>query len=667
MHKSSRFIVISCLSFVFSLCAVLVIYSQLPNLTSAFAQQHKRCPNVSFVENFIGRFIPKAAIVNCIQGDGNKVIFRDNKKKDIIAGVGGEFNENRRRLGIGSDKETGVTLGLVSQSNEKINHLAAAGFSESESWYRFPCDATGSSTFGWHLPGKSKPVCPKLTYKQTTLIGPAAKSHQTKNEDFKKLGSHKDPYSLEGANVNVRQYCSATASSGSSWGYYFTSNTRGEDVCQLAIKDCQQKTNSKNCLITNQGTWRDYDPEATKLNVLLQCSSRPEPYYRQGEGKDIYNLILELKEETKDATSCVLYIYNNDEVLVSPQTSKRTLIHTETTKDGFSIDGLIGEVEIVASRDSQQSKPVVTKLKAKERYHFFDKTDQGEINNLSLQERATIVNLPVVKAFLDPNNWNDDEIRSEIRQYREALRQFYQPPAVQVEEIEVDGVAIWKTTIDLSNSETIVTLVPKDIVEKAGGLERYVQNSNAAVVVSGTFRSDRNWTMKSEGRFIEGEASKGWSNYTVLGLKSGNQPEMTARVKLEESQWNQYWFALTGHPRLVSNKKPGITEVSPGSTLNQTGSVERAAIGFSSEAKKLYHVITKTGVSLDKLATVMKALGCNEAMNLEGGNGKVLAENGSLRVSGEVRAPLIVVYDAQYPAPDKIGKAWASFQLGKLP
>jgi hypothetical protein len=438
MRKSSRFLIISFLSFVFSLCAVLVISSVLPNLTSAFAQSNNRCPNEYIFKNFIGKFLPRAAFVNCIQGDPNKVIFRDNRKRQTPVKVGEEFSENRRRLGIQSDKNTGATLGLVSQSHEKINNLVAAGFSEFESWYRFPCDATGNSTFGWYLPGQSQPACPKLTYKQgrnkTIRIGPSAKSLNTKSAALKNfdLGGD-DPFPIFGADVNARQYCSASARSGSGWGYHFTSNTREENVCQLAIENCKRKT-ADTCVVTNQGSWRDYDPEANKLNILLQCSSRPEPYYRQGEGEDVYKLVSELEKEAKDATSCVLYIYNNDEVLVSPQIGKRTLIHTEITKDGFIIDGLAGEAEIVASKHFQQDKPVITTLKVGERYSFTNETDKGETDSLSPEERAKIVDLPVVKMFLDLNNWSDDKIRSEIRQYREALKQFYQPPAVRVED-----------------------------------------------------------------------------------------------------------------------------------------------------------------------------------------------------------------------------------------
>jgi Phosphodiester glycosidase len=138
-------------------------------------------------------------------------------------------------------------------------------------------------------------------------------------------------------------------------------------------------------------------------------------------------------------------------------------------------------------------------------------------------------------------------------------------------------------------------------------------------------------------------------SYT-LGLKSGNEPEINARAK---SQWDEYWFALTGNHWLLG-KGSNITKLPKDSNV-------RATIGFSCNPKKLYHVITLKNVSFAKLSNIMKAIGCDEAINLEGGDGRILAQNGKLKVPGELRSPLIVVYDAEHPAPKKTREAFASF------
>ncbi|NEO33766.1 MAG: hypothetical protein F6K36_25765 [Symploca sp. SIO3C6] len=247
------------------------------------------------------------------------------------------------------------------------------------------------------------------------------------------------------------------------------------------------------------------------------------------------------------------------------------------------------------------------------------------------------------------------------------------PSAVQVERTTVDGVNIWKTEIDLNNPNTIVTLVKTADVEQAGGFTQFAKNSKAALIASGTFSEDTNWTMISEGNTIQGEDTKNWSTGTVFGLKTGNQAEMFARPDVPE--WNEYWFALTGHPRLVSGGNPGITEVvsAPDEDFIK-GDQYRAAIGFSSKEKKLYHIVTNDPIPLNRLAKIMHLIGCDQAMNLEGGGGMVLACkgdspecNGTPLVSGEVRSPLIVVYDAQH-RDERITQAWELFQASdRLP
>nr|WP_322667231.1 MULTISPECIES: phosphodiester glycosidase family protein [Nostocaceae]MDZ8209522.1 phosphodiester glycosidase family protein [Dendronalium sp. ChiSLP03b]MDZ8211555.1 phosphodiester glycosidase family protein [Nostoc sp. ChiSLP03a] len=70
---------------------------------------------------------------------------------------------------------------------------------------------------------------------------------------------------------------------------------------------------------------------------------------------------------------------------------------------------------------------------------------------------------------------------------------------------------------------------------------------------------------------------------------------------------------------------------------------------------------------LQQEAQAMKAIGCHEAINLDGGASKALAANGILVPAGRSLTNVIVVYDAKNPAPDNLRQAWVRFQKGDRP
>ena len=64
----------------------------------------------------------------------------------------------------------------------------------------------------------------------------------------------------------------------------------------------------------------------------------------------------------------------------------------------------------------------------------------------------------------------------------------------------------------------------------------------------------------------------------------------------------------------------------------------------------------------------MKAIGCVEAMNLDGGASIALAHKGEILVpAGRFLTNVIVVYDTNNPTPASLRKAWRHFQNGDRP
>ncbi|AFY35694.1 phosphodiester glycosidase family protein [Calothrix sp. PCC 7507] len=252
---------------------------------------------------------------------------------------------------------------------------------------------------------------------------------------------------------------------------------------------------------------------------------------------------------------------------------------------------------------------------------------------------------------------------------------------VQVKKVKVNGISFYQTIIDLTDPKTFITMGLANnanfanTIQKTSGDEefnRLVARHRAAAIANGTFFAKNAQktvmgNMVAGGKFLKYSQ---WENFgTTLGLRVGNQPEMvTARVD-GKPEWNQHWFSLTCGPRLLRKGEiwlnPQIEGFKDPAVL---GTGDRTAIGFTADGKKLFLVNFDTSLNLQQEAQAMKAIGCHEAMNLDGGASKALAANSQILVpAGRPLTNVIVVYDAKNPAPETLQQAWVKFQKGDRP
>jgi exopolysaccharide biosynthesis protein len=248
---------------------------------------------------------------------------------------------------------------------------------------------------------------------------------------------------------------------------------------------------------------------------------------------------------------------------------------------------------------------------------------------------------------------------------------------VSVTQQQVLGVSVFVTNIDLTDPKTFISVGLANNAKQANsarstkGDEPFtsmVRRHRAAMTASGTFFSmDAQkrvmGNLVAGGRFLKYSP---WENYgTTLGLRTGNRPEMiTARTE-GKPQWQKHWFSLTAGPRLLKRGEISINPKQEGFTdpAVMGGTALRSAIGFSDHGKHLVLVTFRTPVTLQKEAAIMKALGCHEAMNLDGGTSLALARgNRVIYPAGRDLTNVITVYDRHYPAPSALRKSWESFQ-----
>nr|MDZ8056832.1 phosphodiester glycosidase family protein [Nostoc sp. EkiNYC01] len=435
-----------------------------------------------------------------------------------------------------------------------------------------------------------------------------------------------------------------------------------QNVCEKALKTCQ--STEKTCSIVNHGKW--ISTSQRPINLTLNCADRDKPYSRRGTGQQVSRLKQELEQEAKGAKSCIFNIYSDGDVLISPDEQQRTLIHTNSTDDGFVIDGLAGEVKITQLGDPQKPANVIT-LKARQRYEYRFPQPRNQLRNLTNDEKKQVYEEPVVQEFLKCNNWerwNRDnkewakEICNELNQYRQALNlQFYRPSAVNVEAVRFDnGIEVLKATVDLTKSGVLVSLgndEGKGISNS--NFNRFLQKNNPVLAMGGVYKLG-NWNLRSQGKTLSTGTQ---SLYTVLVLNSKNQPDMITLTDAgSQLQFEQYLFVLQAGPRLVRQGKATVTKIST-ETEGHTNLAEifenrsrRAGIGFSQDKTKLYYVTStgnSRGLSLRELAEVMASekIGCWNAMNLDGGDGPALAHDGFVKEPAGLQAQpyLILVYD----------------------
>ncbi|MEG3844226.1 phosphodiester glycosidase family protein [Microcoleus sp. herbarium14] len=256
-----------------------------------------------------------------------------------------------------------------------------------------------------------------------------------------------------------------------------------------------------------------------------------------------------------------------------------------------------------------------------------------------------------------------------------------QAKPVEVSSKTVAGASFYLTTIDLADPEIYITIGLANNAILANNskvtvgdepFENMVARYRAAVVTNGTFfgkdeQKSVLGNMVAAGKFLKYSR---WENYgTTLGIKAGNQLEMVTARTEGKPDWSQHWFSLTCGPRLVKGGKVWLSPLSEGfKDSHVLGVGSRTAIGFPASRDKLFLVTFLDSLSLEAEAKVMLAIGCFEAMNLDGGASVGLAHQGQILLpAGRNLTNVLVVYDRENPAPAQLKQSWERFQKGDRP
>ncbi len=243
------------------------------------------------------------------------------------------------------------------------------------------------------------------------------------------------------------------------------------------------------------------------------------------------------------------------------------------------------------------------------------------------------------------------------------------------------GIPFHLITVDLKAPETLLTIgLPHNAPLANSSRSVYgdeaftsmVDRTYAAAVINGTFfGKDENkrvlGNMVAGGRVLKYSP---WENYgTTLGIKANRKLEMITARSDGKPRWRDHWFSITCGPRLVHDGEVALAPKSEGfRDPHVLTTAYRCAIGYPKSGDKLFLVAFAAPLSLEATANVMKAIGCQQAMNLDGGSSQGLAYRGDIIIQpGRNLTNTIVVYDVQRPAPKHLMQAQQEFELGARP
>ena len=227
--------------------------------------------------------------------------------------------------------------------------------------------------------------------------------------------------------------------------------------------------------------------------------------------------------------------------------------------------------------------------------------------------------------------------------------------------------------IDLRDPATILTVRlaehprPGPVLAPPRGdapFPRIVAQAGAAALINGTYfsldaRPKLMGTLVEAGRLAHHVS---WRPHgTTFGLRPGNRPTMEPAPR---AWWRAHWLSITAGPRLLTDGEVRIQARAEGFLDPAvTGRASRSTLGYDRRGQRLWLVSFPTAISLDQAARALRELGCWQALNLDGGTSRALAERGRITVMpGRRITNALAVYDALTPAPPALAAAFAAFK-----
>lgn len=181
---------------------------------------------------------------------------------------------------------------------------------------------------------------------------------------------------------------------------------------------------------------------------------------------------------------------------------------------------------------------------------------------------------------------------------------------------------------DASNQAILYTSDYGKQITYSNGLHVVVKNGVVTALSSGTTQIPSNGYIL----YFSGASEKQFSDRFEIGTKVDYTIEHQSE-RTSESEWQEVITAVGAGPRLVRNGQVDVgikaeSFVDPSITSKKAA---RSAIGVTNDRRLI--LLTSRGATINQLASAMKKIGAQDAMNLDGGASSGLYENGSYLTS----------------------------------
>jgi hypothetical protein len=213
----------------------------------------------------------------------------------------------------------------------------------------------------------------------------------------------------------------------------------------------------------------------------------------------------------------------------------------------------------------------------------------------------------------------------------------------------VANVPVRLISVDLNDPTVKVNaLLAQDGIGSAEPFSRMIRRSQPDVAVTGTFFSLDN--LRPIGDIvINGDLAYFGGMGTALCITPDNKAEMVTVPWGHHHDWSGYNFVMACGPRLLSNGyiclDPAVERFRDRHMLAPNS---RIGVGIT-QGNKLVFVMTQEPIYLGRLAKIMKALGCKQAMNLDAGTSTGFYCDGNMMARpGRWLTNAIVVYANQH-------------------
>lgn len=193
--------------------------------------------------------------------------------------------------------------------------------------------------------------------------------------------------------------------------------------------------------------------------------------------------------------------------------------------------------------------------------------------------------------------------------------------------VKAAGVACRVITTDLTDQRVRVGVILADGFPGTDEpFTAMIKRTTPMAAINGAYFSKE--TLKPIGDIVSRGAlvNKGLMG-TAFTLTPENKPDIMRVIRHKTTAWGLYDTVLACGPALILDGKKDVDWKGEGfRDPHVTGSTKRMAVGYTAEQKLLFVYIDKA-VTFDKEADVMAALGCQEALNLDGGASLAMSFN----------------------------------------